>query len=261
MTSTQFDSNWLVRPEPRTQARLRLFCFPYAGGGARVFQSWAAALPPFIEVCAVQLPGHEKRLREAPLRNLRQLVAALSQVLQAYADKPFVFFGHSMGAKLCFELARCLRCEHKLGPAQLFVSGCRAPHLPRDEAPTYNLPEPEFIEKLRRLNGTPREVLEHPEMMQLVAPILRADFEVVETYDYAPEPPLSCPITAIGGLQDDEVAREQLEAWRSHTSAAFVLRMLPGDHFFLHAQQAALLRVLAADLHQLVSRSGGTPPR
>lgn len=242
---------WLVIQRPNPRATLRLFCFPYAGGSALVYRTWADSLPPHIETCALQLPGRGSRMREPPLLDLMELVEVLAPVLEPYFDKPFAFFGHSMGATISFEMVRLLARQGKTLPQHLFVSGRRAPQFPETDRPTYNLPEPEFIEELRRLNGTPRELLENPELMQLMLPLLRADFTLCQTYTLGEAQPLACPITAYGGLQDTCVTREHLEGWRPHTDATFALRMLPGDHFFLHAAQPALLRSLASELSPL----------
>ena len=166
-------------------------------------------------------------------------------------DKPFAFFGHSMGALISFELARLLREEQSVEPTALFISGRGAPQLESEDPITYDMPEDEFISELRRLNGTPREVLEHPELLQLMMPILRSDFELCQTYTYTNAPPLNCPIFAFGGLQDEDVPRENLEAWRDQTTSALTVRMFPGDHFFLHSSQSSLLRALSSDLYQL----------
>jgi medium-chain acyl-[acyl-carrier-protein] hydrolase len=238
------------------QASLRLFCFPYAGGGANIFRTWQDNLPPTVEVCPVQLPGREKRLLEPPFTNLRLLVEAARRALLPYLDRPFAFFGHSMGATISFELARSLYQEQNLNPVHLFVSGRRAPQLPETHALTYDLPQKEFLEELRRLKGTPAEILEHPELMELMLPLLRADFELVQTYHYLAGPPQRCPITAFGGLHDEEVSRADLEAWREQTTTAFSLHMLPGDHFFLHTAQPPLLKTLALELREDLSRIG-----
>jgi medium-chain acyl-[acyl-carrier-protein] hydrolase len=153
-----------------------------------------------------------------------------------------------MGAVIAFELARLLRREGRPRPFHLFVSGRQAPHAPDPEPPSYNLPEPEFIESLGRLNGTPPEVLRHQELMNLLLPLLRADFEAIETYAYKDEPPLDCPVTAFVGLHDDEVSREQLEMWAGQTNASFSARVFPGDHFFLNTARPALLKAIAAEL-------------
>ena len=240
-------------PKPGPEKTLRLFCFPYAGGSPLIFRDWPNSMPLPVEVCLVQLPGRGIRLNETPFTRLTSLVEALARDITPYLDKPFVFFGHSMGAMISFELARALRREHGLSPKHLFLSGRTAPQVARDEPVTYHLPEPEFIDEVRRLNGTPKEVLNNPELMQLLIPLLRADFEVCQTYEYQPDAPLDCPITVIGGLQDIEVKRQNLELWREFTTSRFLLRMLPGDHFFLHTAQPLLLRVLSQELHQYVT--------
>jgi medium-chain acyl-[acyl-carrier-protein] hydrolase len=204
-------------------------------------------------VCAVLLPGRGHRTREEPLTRVATIVERLAPVVELYSAKPFAFFGHSMGALIGFELARRLRREAAAGPAHLFASGCRAPQIPDSSPPTYNLPDAEFLERVRSLNGTPPEVLAHGELMQMVLPLLRADFEAVNTYEYSDEPPLGCPISAYGGLRDEEVARAHLEAWGRHTTGDFVLRMFDGDHFFLHQAEPLLLSVLGRELLQLTS--------
>lgn len=251
MLQKRTSNPWLVIQRPNPRATLRLFCFPYAGGSTLIYRAWANSLPAHVEVCGIQLPGRGSRMHEQPFFDLAELVETLAPVLAPHFDKPFAFFGHSMGAAISFEMARLLSREGKEGPRHLFVSGRRAPQFPETDRPTYNLPEPEFIEELQRLNGTPRELLENPELMQLMLPLLRADFTLCQTYKLKEAPPLACPITACGGLADKCVTREPLEGWRQHTSASFALRMLPGDHFFLHTDQSTLLRVLGQELAPL----------
>lgn len=188
-------------------------------------------------------------MKEHSFTQLPPLLEALVPALLAHLDKPFVFFGHSMGASISFELARRLRRESGLIPAHLFLSGRRAPQLLETEPPVHALPEPEFLKKMTNLNGTPREVLEHPELMRVMIPILRADFAVCETYAYMPEPPLDCPISVFGGLQDSEVSRKDLADWREQTNAAFALHMLPGDHFFLHTALHLLVETICRELY------------
>ena len=245
-------SQWVVRAKANAEARLRLFCFPHAGGSAFTFRNWSDFLPKRVEICAVQLPGRGSRIHEPPLTKISALVPILARAIIGYEDIPMVFFGHSMGAIIAFELARYLRKARNVNLVHLFVSGRRAPQIPLDEPMTHNLPEPEFLETLRTLNGTPKEVFENPELLELMIPVLRADFAVCQTYDYAHEPPLDCPITAFGGLRDSEVTREQLEAWRRQTAASFSLRMLPGDHFFINSAQPLLLELMSRDLARFI---------
>ena len=242
-----------LRPNPN--AVLRLFCFPYAGGSAQVFQSWPGKFGPSVEVWSLQLPGRGRRMREAAFLSAESAVEQIIQDFTLYEDKPFAFFGHSMGALLSFEVARALRREQMTGPTQLFVSGCRAPQLPHCDKATYNLPEPELIEEIRRLNGTPQEVLNNAELMQLLLPILRADLTLCQTYTYQLEPPLSCPISAFCGLQDDEVGQKGIDGWRQQTASSFSVSMLPGDHFFLHTSEHLLLQIISRELQLLLIKA------
>jgi medium-chain acyl-[acyl-carrier-protein] hydrolase len=231
-----------------------MFCFPYAGGGASAYRTWAASLPNDIEVCPVQLPGRESRLREKPFERPEPLIQELTDALEPhFAGLPFVFFGHSMGAMIGFELSRELRRRGKTLPLHLFVSGRRAAQLPPRDEPIHELPEPEFIAKLRELNGTPEEVLQHAELMKLLIPVLRADFAVNETYHYTQEEPFDFGISAFGGLGDKEVLRDDLALWKDQTRGRFRLRMLPGDHFFLHGTKDMITEAVARDLAEIVT--------
>ena len=243
---------WVKILEPSPLARLRLFCLPFAGGGALFYRSWPAELPNSIEVCSVQLPGRERRLREKPIRRLEVLVHALAEALSGELATPFMLFGHSMGALLCFELARKFRRDKSPEPVHLFLSGRIAPHLPDPRPPIHRLPEQEFVRELQRLGGTPREVLESSELMEMMIPMLRADFEIYETYTHQPEPPLSCPISAYGGLQDPDHDRQGIEAWRQHTHGSFHLQMFPGAHFFLQTARRQFRLALRRDIEEVI---------
>ena len=245
-----YDGPLLAGHKLNPRAILRLFCFPYGGGAARAYRPWTQGLPPEIDVCAIQLPGRGNRLREPPLTKMSLAVELVGKEIVSLLDRPYAFFGHSMGAILSFEVARLLRRGGRRSPTHLFVSGHPAPQIPYTDPFTYNLPDAEFIEELQRLNGTPMEVLEHPDMMRMMLPLLRADFESIQTYAYKHEPPLDCPITALGGLLDPEISRETLEPWREQTTAAFNLQLFPGDHFFLHTEQANVLRVIAKEAYR-----------
>jgi surfactin synthase thioesterase subunit len=244
---------WLVRPAPRPAARARLFCFPHAGGGGSAYRAWAAGLPAALDVCAVQLPGRESRLRERPIPSLRAIVDALVPAVESQLDRPFAFFGHSMGAVLAAEVSRALVGRGAPAPAHLFVSSRRPPHLPPSEPPLHVLSDREFLAELgRRYGGLPAEVLRHAELVELLLPSLRADIEALETHRAPPRPPLPCPISAFGGSDDRFATREQLEAWRSETSGAFRVRIFPGGHFYVDARRAEVLADVGATLAPLL---------
>ena len=245
---TQPANPWLYHFKPNPKASIRLFCFPYAGGTALGYRTWAQKFPASVEVVAIQLPGRANRIQEPPIAKLTDLLEPIAAALAPFLDMPFALFGHSMGALIAFELARFFRRQGRALPWHLFISGRKAPQLSSERAPLYNLPKDELLAELQQLDGTPREVLEHPELMDLMLPTLRSDFSICDTYEYTEEAPLTCPITAFGGLQDFDVSRQKIEAWREQTSATFTLRMFPGNHFFIHSNEMLLLNLLATQL-------------
>jgi medium-chain acyl-[acyl-carrier-protein] hydrolase len=243
------NSPWFVRPQPRPEALLRVFCFPYAGIGASAYRAWAAELPPEIEACAVQPPGRETRLREPPLDDLGALVEALGKEIEPWLDRPFAFFGHSMGACVAFELSRSLERRGAARPLRLFVSGRRAPSVPNLEPPMSGLPDDAFVAEIqRRYNGIPEEVLRYPELVALLLPGLRADITALERHIHRPDTPLASPILALGGTGDPRVSPAELEAWRGETSGVFSLRLFPGGHFYLQSARQPLLDTLVGAL-------------
>jgi medium-chain acyl-[acyl-carrier-protein] hydrolase len=247
---------WIKRTGQDQQTRFRLFCFPYAGGGASTYRTWPERSPADIEVCAIQLPGREERFSEPRFSRLSSLIEPLADVLFPYMDIPFAFFGHSLGALISFELTRRLRRQKAPSPLQLFISGCRAPQIPNPDPPIHQLPDAEFIEELGRFNGTPQAVLDNPELMEVFLPLLRSDIGLWETYVYDHEAPLDCPISAFGGLADEEVSREELAAWRDQTRSRFSMQMFPGDHFFLNGKEShGLLEAISRDIRKITGKT------
>lgn len=241
-------NSWITCPSPHPAAQVRLFCLPFAGGGASIFHTWGKTLPSTIEVCPVQLPGRENRLREPPYTDLQALVEQLANQLHPYTRKPFALLGHSMGALLAFELTRTLRRQSSPMPRMLFLSAHRAAHLPLRRQPLHGLADPAFIEGVRRLGGTPAEVFAHQELRELVLPLLRADFTVCDRYRFVPEAPLDCPLVLYAGRQDTEVSPQEVEAWREHTTQTARLRIFSGGHFFLQSDRDLLLRAITSAL-------------
>ncbi len=176
MTQRAVSNPWLICRQPNPQARLRLLCFPYAGGGASIYRTWFD-FAPGVEVSAVQLPGRDERIREKPIGDMTTLVDALVKGLEGSLGKPYALFGYSMGALIAYELVRRLRARGGPLPVHVFVSARRTPHIVGPEAPIRGLREPEFVNQLvRRYNGIPPAVLREPDLMGLFLPILRSDF-------------------------------------------------------------------------------------
>jgi surfactin synthase thioesterase subunit len=241
-----------VEPGLQTGCEMRLFCFPYAGGSCSIFRNWGLALPKSIEIFPVELPGRGARYHEAPYTELSLLVKQIARELVPFLDKPFALFGHSMGAIISFELARRLRAD-QLNASLLVVSGRDAPHLPQIREPMHSLPDREFLSGLSNLNGTPREVLNNPELMEVLLPLLRADFRMIETYTYVSAEPLDCPIMVFGGFDDRSTGREGLKAWRQHTTCYSRLQIVPGDHFFLTTARLLVLDRISKSLQEAAS--------
>jgi medium-chain acyl-[acyl-carrier-protein] hydrolase len=200
-----------------------------------------------VEIVSVQLPGRENRFNERAIESMDQLVGQLLDGLASYLTRPFAFFGHSMGALLAFELIRHMR-PGGLQPVHLFASGCRAPHLPSRTPDWHTLPDPEFIAKIESLGGIPPELLAERQFLDTMLPTLRSDCALTETYVCRPQPPLSCPVSAFGGLTDEEVFPEDVHAWSQHTIGSFRAYLLPGDHFFVNSALPDLLGRVVAEL-------------
>jgi medium-chain acyl-[acyl-carrier-protein] hydrolase len=242
---------WLKRFRESPGATMRLFCFPYAGAGASVFRKWPDGLPRNIELWALQLPGRENRFAEPASDLIGPIVEQVADAVSDLLERPFALFGHSMGALIAFELVRHLRRSGNTLPAGLLVSGQRAPQIKETSPRRCDLPEKEFLEMLGNMNGTPRDVLGNPELMEMLIPVLRADFAVCQKYVYATEPPLPCPIVAFAGRQDGEVGPDMVQLWQEQTSADFKFRIFPGDHFYFQAPEAGFLEILSQELRAL----------
>lgn len=243
-------SKWLVFPKPQPAARLRLFCLPFAGGSSNAFRNWTKYLPSTVELCSIELPGRGSRLSEALRHSLPELLPEISAALEPHLDLPFVFFGHSMGTLLAFELNYYLRQQLSKSASHIFLSGRGAPHLADPEPPIHQLGHDDFISKIKEYNGTPKQILEHRELMELMVPILRADFEICETYRFEADErePFDQPLTIFGGLKDSSTPRPVLEAWSRYTTSTFQVRMFPGDHFYLLDSEMLLIQTMLRDI-------------
>ena len=244
-------NDWFPGIETTPRGRLRLFCFPHAGGGTSAYLPWKTSLEAF-SVCPVRLPGHESRAAEKPVESMTAVVRLLADAIEPWVTDPFAFFGHSMGAGIAFELTRELRRRGKPMPATLAVSGTRAPQLRQGWVPPPPPSDEELVAQLRRLEGVPADVLEHPEALALMLPALRADLLLFRQYTYSVEEPLPVPIAAYAGAGDPNVRPEQVQAWGEQTSAGFEFREFPGGHFFLFQPGMDFPAVLADSLQPLV---------
>jgi medium-chain acyl-[acyl-carrier-protein] hydrolase len=237
-----------VRRAARRSPIVRLVCMPYAGAGASIYAEWPDLLSPEIEVIAIQPPGREDRQLEPPFASVWPLVRALGKAVRPYLERPTAFFGHCTGALLAFELAREVETRFGVSPGHLIASGQPAPHLPQKFPAIHTLPDEEFRDHLRRLEGTAPEILQDDDLMELLLPCLRADFAMWGSYRFAGGDPLPCPITAFGGTRDAEAGVEELMGWERHTAGGFTLRLFDGGHFFFSELRRELTRAIVEEL-------------
>ncbi|XP_069130412.1 S-acyl fatty acid synthase thioesterase, medium chain-like [Argopecten irradians] len=230
----------------RPTASYQLFCFPWAGGGSNFYANWGNMVPESIEVTGLTLPGREGRFKEPCCSSLettkREIIEA---ILPKCRERPFAFWGHSLGALMCFDVARTLKEEYNLEPGRLFVSGVSAPHSEerkKNKVYVKNLNDEEFKDFLKKLGGTPDEILKSEELMALFLPPLRADYGIVDQFDYDLEqpPPLTCPIDITDGEFD---IKHNLKAWGEVTTGKLSIKMLPGGHFYLK-EKDNMMRIL-----------------
>jgi medium-chain acyl-[acyl-carrier-protein] hydrolase len=239
----------------RPDARARLFCFPYAGGGAAEFRALAPELPAGIDLCPVVFPGREHRLGEQPYKAIEPLVAALLEALTPLLRAaPFAFYGHSLGSFVAFELTRALRRARRPLPARLWVAARHAPHLTDPRPALGHLPDAGLLDGVEQRYGPiPRLIRDDPQILGLFLPVLRGDLTLLDRYVYRDEEPLDVPIEALRGTEDGVVTRSSMAAWAAHTRGAFRLHDLPGGHFFHREHRSALARVLAPGLEPLLA--------
>eukprot|EP00698_Gefionella_okellyi_P004499 TRINITY_DN14135_c0_g1_i1.p1 TRINITY_DN14135_c0_g1~~TRINITY_DN14135_c0_g1_i1.p1 ORF type:complete len:276 (-),score=18.53 TRINITY_DN14135_c0_g1_i1:286-1077(-) len=252
--------NWIKLRKARPNCKLRLLCFTYAGGSAMLFRTWSDKLPDFVEVCPIELPGRMSRSNEPSVTNWRDLVSEIVEELKPLLrDKPFALFGHSLGSLLSFEVARYIQ-KHAITSqplVALFVSARRPNHLKRLVSPIHHLSNREFAEEVHKRFDSMADVLANPSLLDIVIPPMKADFCLVETYEYEEGEKLSCPIFAFGGTADPFVDEESLRAWSELSIGETHVVMMDGDHFsYVTKSPTVLLETIAQNLSDLVQQHG-----
>ncbi len=214
-----------------------------------MFRPWAAHVPDDIDLCIVHLPGRETRWQEPPFVRLDELCVMLARTLSPALDRPFACFGHSLGALVAFELCRRLHASMRLSPRNLFVAAHRAPHLPNRLPRISRLPDADFVDAVGERHGPlPEAMATHRELMELMLPTLRADYQMAEDYPYVAAEPLPCPISVFGGADDRYVTKDELTSWRAQSSATCVYHAMTGGHFFVDDFRGAVVSAVLDDL-------------
>ncbi len=239
-------ARWLRRFRPAPAAARRIVCFPHAGGSASFYHPLALAHAPASDVVVLQYPGRQDRRHEPGVVSIDDYAARIAEILAAEPALPTVYFGHSMGASIAFEVARVLDGT-AAEPRRLVVSGRRAPSTSRTER-VHERDDAGVLAEVKRLNGTDAAALEHDELLELILPAIRSDYRAVETYPPRPGVTVGCPITVLIGDDDPTSTVAEADRWREHTTAEFRLRVFSGGHFYLTEHAPAVNAELTAEL-------------
>jgi medium-chain acyl-[acyl-carrier-protein] hydrolase len=248
--------SWFVHyigNKANSETKLRVFCFHHSGGTASFFREWHQFLPPGVELMSVQLPGRETSSTQPFITDINIVTKQITDKFHPYQTTPFIFFGHSLGALIAFEVANELhRIQYLKPPKYLIVSGRNAPQTKSREKILHNLPDELFIKGLSKYQGMPDEILQNKELLEILLPRLRADFTLSETYQYKNQQPLECPILALGGKDDPTVNYEELDAWKIQTTKKFATKLFPGGHFFLTSARKEVWNVVSTTIKNVL---------
>lgn len=237
-------NEWVTCPVPKPMAKSRLFCLPFAGGGALEYRQWGNRFAQHIEVCPIQLPGRENRYGEPNDADIRSLACQLKTVLDPFCDKPYAIYGHSMGALIAYELVREIEQSGLPTPRTLIAAAHRAPHLPPRRPPIYHLPDPQFIAKLKEYGGFSDAILESAEMMDFLLPVLRGDFKRCDQYQLPQPSKIKTSLQIMAGSHDPHVLVSDAQAWSELTTGQCAFNLYEGGHFFLRDQAANVIQAI-----------------
>lgn len=242
-------NNWFINVKTNPHAKYRLVCFPYAGGGPSSYIPWASSIPADYELLILQMPGRAARFGETPIDDIHELFPLLVENFKPFTDLPYVFFGHSLGSRIAFGLMKSME---RLGfplPVHFIASGSRAPHIEADRDSVLHMNDVQFKEYLRDLGGTPPEILENQEFLDLLMPILKADFRLSETCVFSPNCAYDCPISVFTGVEDTDISEEQLAGWQQFFQHKMALTRFSGGHFFIDEHRSSVV----AEVNQVLN--------
>ncbi|MER5266395.1 alpha/beta fold hydrolase [Actinosynnema sp. NPDC002837] len=248
MAATTTADRWLRTRTPRPSAATTLVCLPHAGGSASYYRDWGGRLPASVEVRVVQYPGREERLVDEPVDDMEVMADVLADVLAPLSDRPVVLFGHSMGAAIAYEVTR--RCEERGHPPALLVaSGFTAPHR-RTPGDLHTRDDDALVAEITRVSGADAAALGSPDLRDLLLPMIRADYRLIERYAPAAPPPVATPLVVYRGDADPDVDADGGEAWRDLAASGELRehRAFDGGHFYFRHDPTALLGAISAQL-------------
>lgn len=223
--------------------KIKLFCIPYAGGSGVIYNEWKKKLGDFIVVNPVELSGRGKRFVEPLYDKLEDAVEDVFNLIKDDLEEPYALYGHSMGSIIAYELCHKIIDNNLPAPEHIFFSGRCAPSIKRKKKPIHNLPDEEFKHEILDLGGTPKELFENEELLDIFIPIIKADFRVVENYIYEEKNDLDLNITVLYG-EDEEWEAYEIEKWREHTRKNCNIFTTEGGHFFIHSHTDQVMKIV-----------------
>ena len=237
--------------------KCRMFCFPYAGGNANIYRGWGDILGKYIDIYAFQLPGRGDRYSEMPYTEISAVVKEFIDEWRGFDEKPFVFFGHSLGALIAFESARLVQELYGLHPEILFGSGSNEPKA-TPKKKISNLKKEDFLLEIKEMGGTPEEIFQNCELIDLIYPMLKADFKMNEDYLFHARAALDSKIIVYEGKKDKYVDLKNIDSWKHYTTKECCIHLMDGGHFFINELTKELLDSILYELNclNLVSKTG-----
>lgn len=253
---------WFLRKRhvEKSQVRYRLFLFPPAGGDVSTYLKWDERLPQNVETCFLKLPGRGMRICEPAIDNLEVLIEMLLKEIEKYNDKPFIFFGHSMGGLIAYNLAQKMSCNKMRLPERIIISSMKAPNFMdtfsesltnNKEDKLYNKEDNEFFSRVKNLGGIPQTLMDNKEFMNLILPTFRCDMKLCETYDATTATKLDIPLDIYGGNRDIVAKKEELEGWRKYTTKNCSTTIFSGNHFYFLDNPNILLFQISSRLNDI----------
>lgn len=231
------------------EIKMNIICFPHAGASSTAFFQMKKMMPPSINMHILEYPGRGKYFKKPLIHQFQKMIDFLVMEVQDFLKEPLAFLGHSMGALLSFETARQLRQLGMLIPAYLFISGRHSPQADYRSFRLSQLPDEEFSFILQKVyKGIPEQIHSDLGLMKIFLPILKADFSILENYQYVEQTPLPCEIIAVAGDRDHMVKEAQLNEWAQHTSSEFEKYIIPGDHFSIISEPTVYIQTILKQL-------------
>lgn len=260
-TTTKQKNKWFFTLKEKPESQIRVIALPFAGGGPSAFHSWHPIFSDNIELIVINYPGRETRFTEKPVNDPEEMVSEIVNSLSDYSDKPFVLFGHSMGAMLAYFVTCELQRKQLMMPEILFVSGMRAPHIASRSEPVKQMNDEDLVNSLNKYGGMPAELFKNKELLQIFLPIIRADLEMLGRVPVEKSDNVNVPIFAYGGELDQTFTKDDLQQWDQYSDVEFKLHLMPGGHFYINQHRNELLRAIEDDISRIFSRKNGNSDR